>query len=391
VPPSTDEPRRPSLSVVRELTDRHVIEQLLATAELTRAELAARTHISKPTISESIRRLAEARVVEESGHQMGRRGPAGTFYRLRAGVGVALAASAGPDGVVVETLDLRGGTIDRRHTPVTVPTTRAELEPVLRDATERVVAAAPGPVLAATLSIAGPVDRATGRLVQLPDSPFLVDDLDPVPLLRPALTLDPVVDNDVDWAALAEREVGSARGLDDFVYVFLGPGLGGAVVTGGRIAHGGRGLAGEIAHLLTVGARGRSVRLIEAFVELGLRRVDSLALDLDLVRAALDGRTPADRRTRDRILEALAAAIGSIAALLDPEAVLVGGPWSDHPELVDRLPRAVAATTIVRTELRFAELGPDAPHLGARLAAVREARAVLTGQAQTAQAQTGRA
>ena len=375
-----DEPRRPSLSVVRELTDRHVIEQLLATTELTRAELAARTHISKPTISESIRRLAEAGVVAESGQQLGRRGPAGTFYRLRADVGVAVAASAGPDGVLVETLDLRGGLIDRRHTPVPVPTTRAQLDPVLRDATERVVTTAPGPVLAATLSVAGPVDRATGQLVQLPDSPFLVDALDPVPLLQPVLGLDPIVDNDVDWAALAEREIGIAQGLDDFVYVFLGAGLGGAVVTGGRIAHGGRGLAGEIAHLLTVGAKGRSVRLIEAFVELGLRRTDSLALDLDLVRTALGGGTAADRRNRDRIVGALAAAIGSLAVLLDPEAVLVGGPWGDHPELVDRLPAAVAATTIVPTEVRFAELGPDAPHLGARLAAVREARAVLTGR-----------
>jgi predicted NBD/HSP70 family sugar kinase len=235
-------------------------------------------------------------------------------------------------------------------------------------------------VLAATLSVAGPVDRATGQLVQLPDSPFLVDALDPVPLLQPVLGLDPIVDNDVDWAALAEREIGIAQGLDDFVYVFLGAGLGGAVVTGGRIAHGGRGLAGEIAHLLTVGAKGRSVRLIEAFVELGLRRTDSLALDLDLVRTALGGGTAADRRNRDRIVGALAAAIGSLAVLLDPEAVLVGGPWGDHPELVDRLPAAVAATTIVPTEVRFAELGPDAPHLGARLAAVREARAVLTGR-----------
>jgi len=375
-----DGPRPPSLSVVRELTDRHVVEQLLATAELTRAELAVRTRISKPTISESIRRLAEAGVVEESGQQLGRRGPAGTFYRLRADIGVAVACSAGPAGVAVETLDLRGDVIERRHTPVPVPTTRAALDPVLREATAGVVATAPGPVLAATLSVAGPVDRATGRLVQLPDSPFLVDDLDPVPLLHPVLGLDPTVDNDVDWAALAEREVGSARGLDDFVYVYLGPGLGGAVVSGGRIAHGGRGLAGEIAHLVTVGAQGRAVRLIEAFVELGLRRADGLALDLELVRSALDGRTAANRRTRDRILTVLATAIGSITALLDPEAVLVGGPWSDHPALVERLPAAVAVTTTIPTELRFAGLGPDAPHLGARLAAVREARAVLTGR-----------
>lgn len=376
MPAPTDEPRRPTLSVVRELTDRHVVDQLLAAPELTRAELAARTQISKPTISESVRRLVEAGLLAEAGQQLGRRGPAGTFYRLRPDVGVAVAVSAGPDGVLAELLDLQGELLRPAHRPVAVPARQSDLEPLLAEATADVVAAAPGPVLAATLSVAGPVDLSSGRLVRLPDSPFLVDALDPVPLLGPILGLDPVVDNDVDWAALAERSDGAARGLDDFVYVFLGPGLGGAVVSDGVVLHGGRGLAGEIAHVRTAGPAGRAMRLVEVFAELGLRRPGSAALDVDRLRTAL----AEDHGVADTIVTAVAGVIASIATVVDPQAVLIGGPWANHPVLEERLAAAVVELAAMPIEVRFAELGTDAAHRGARGAAVRSARAALTGR-----------
>lgn len=372
-----DGPRRPSLGVVRELTDRHVITQLLGTVELTRAELAGRTGISKPTISESVRRLTDAGLLEEAGQQVGRRGPAGVFYRLRPDAGTAVVASGGPDGVLVELLDLRGASVRRSHRTVQVPTTRSALEPLLAEAVEEALAATPGPVLAATLSIAGPVDRATGRLVQLPDSPFLVDALDPLPVITPLLGVTPVVDNDVDWAALAERTHGVAQGLDDFAYVFLGPGLGGAVVSAGSVLHGGRGLAGEIAHVRTIGPGGRALRLVEVFAELGLRRPGSAALDIDRIRTLLDGRRPEDAETATMIITALAGVIASIGTVIDPQAVVVGGPWADHPTLIERLPVVVGELAAVPTQLRFAELGADAPHLGARDAAVQAAQQAL--------------
>lgn len=385
MPARTDGPR-PTLSVVRELTDRHVIGQLLQTVELTRAELAARTEISKPTISESVRRLTEAGLLTEGGQQLGRRGPAGTFYRLRGDVGVAVAASAGPDGVLVEALDVRGDLLRRAHRPVSAPTTRSALEPLLLDATAEALTAADGPVLAATLSLAGPVDRSSGRLVQLPDSPFLVDSLDPVPLLTPVLGSAPAVDNDVDWAALAERSEGSAQGLDDFAYVFCGAGLGGALVSDGSLVHGGRGLAGEIAHVRTIGPGGRAVRLVEVFAELGLRRPGSAALDVNRIRTVLDGSTAADRTARAVVLTALAGVIASISTLLDPQAIVVGGPWAGHPALIERLPAAVEELAAVATEVRFADLDADAPHLGARRAAVESAQVALTGRLGTAMA-----
>ena len=169
----------PTLDLVRQLTDRHVIEQLLATDTLTRAELAARTGISKPTASESVRRLLDVEILEEAGRQLGKRGPAGTYYRLGSGLGVALAVSAGPDGVVVDSYDLRGQRLGRIERGVPSPIDAARLSPVLVEAVSSATTAAPGPVLSCAVSVAGPVDQATGRLVRLPNAPFLLDEFAP--------------------------------------------------------------------------------------------------------------------------------------------------------------------------------------------------------------------
>ena len=203
-------------------------------------------------------------------------------------------------------------------------------------------------MLAATLSVAGPVDRATGRLVRLPDSPFLVDALDPVPVLTPLLGTGPDRGQRRRLGGNGRADEGSAQGLDDFVYLYLGPGLGGAVVSAGRVLHGGRGLAGEIAHVRTIGPGGRAVRLVEVFADLGLRRPGSAALDVERIRTVLDAGTVEDATAADVIIAALAGVISSIGTVLDPEAVLVGGPWAGHPALAERLPAAVVAMAAAR-------------------------------------------
>jgi DNA-binding MarR family transcriptional regulator len=48
---------KPSLDLLRELSDEHVLRALIARDRMTRAELAAYTGISKPTVGESVRRL----------------------------------------------------------------------------------------------------------------------------------------------------------------------------------------------------------------------------------------------------------------------------------------------------------------------------------------------
>jgi predicted NBD/HSP70 family sugar kinase len=351
---------KPSLDLVRSLTDEHVLRALMQHRRLTRAELAVKIGISKPTAGESVRRLTERGLVADTGERTpgGRgRGRVGSYYALAPTVGVALAITIAPDGVVAECLDVYGDTVARAVRPI-VPN---QVATALREVAAELDAA---PVRVTVVSAADPVDRTTGRLVQLPDSPFLVGELDPVEVLAPYTDGSVIVDNDVNWAALAERD--QAEKHDDFAYLYLGEGLGCAVVNDGGIRRGHTGLTGEIAHLLTVGPGGRAVPFIELFGELGLRRPGSTAIDTErLLQSSGKG----------VIGNAVAGVIAAVIALADPQEIVVGGSWG--PALItticaatERMPRHVP--------VRAATLTDEPVLAGVRAEAVARLRVFIT-------------
>src|ERR1700761_5434789 len=209
---------KPSLELVRSVTDEQVLRTLLRHRRMTRAELAAALATSKPTAGESVRRLTERGLVADTGERTpgGRgRGRVGSYYAPAAGLGVALAVSIAPEGIVAECITPYGEVVSRSDQPIDRPARPQQLAAALHSAATRAVAGAGGPVRLAVVSAADPVDRASGRMVHLPDSPFLLGDLDPVDVLAPLVAGPVTVDNDVNWAARAERAHAAAP-LDDF-------------------------------------------------------------------------------------------------------------------------------------------------------------------------------
>ena len=382
------EPARPSLEMVRQLTDRRVFEQLLGGDQLTRAAVAARTGISKPTISESVRRLVDAglvsdgapiedSVVEESRVERrvreSIRGRAGSRLGLRADIATALAVSVGPDGIVVDTYDLLDAHVVHVERGVPTPVDGRELAPILLDAIRAAARDTPGAVRSCVVSVAGPVDRRTGQVITLAHSPFLIGELSVADVLH---DVTPVVevDNDVNWAALAERRHGHATDLDDFVLCYLGAGVGGAVVVGGRVLRGAAGLAGELAHLRTTAADGQSRTLVEFFAAEGLFEPGTEAIDVARVQRVLADGSGGEREQGDRIATAVAGALDSVVALLDPQGVLVGGPWGSSPGLLERVAERMSSLADRELALRPAGL-TDAPYRdGVRARAVAAAR-----------------
>ncbi|WP_436533178.1 ROK family transcriptional regulator [Actinoplanes sp. HUAS TT8] len=353
---------KPSQDLVRSLTDEHVLRALTRHRRLTRAELAVEIGISKPTAGESVRRLTERGLVTDTGERTpgGRgRGRVGSYYALAPSVGVALAVTIAPSGIVAEGLNVYGdgvASVARPGEPSRVGETLIEAVAGVRDAVDQ-------PIRLAVVSAADPVDRVTGRLVQLPDSPFLVGALDPVEILSAYVDGPVVVDNDVNWAAAAE-------GQDDFAYLFLGEGLGAAVVDDGGIRRGSSGLTGEIAHLLTVGPQGRAIPFIELFGELGLRRPGTTAIDAERLIAS-------PTAVREMIGTAVGGVIAAVIALADPGEIVVGGSWG--PSLISeivaataRMPRQVPVRATTRT-------GSPAS-AGVRAEALRRLRASLTAR-----------
>ncbi|WP_425826906.1 ROK family transcriptional regulator [Streptomyces fractus] len=366
-------PPKPSLELLRGLTDENVLRALMARDRLTRAEIATRTGISKPTISDSVQRLEQAGLVADTGERTTGRGRVGSYYSLSPQSGTALVASITPHGVTAEAVDALGHSHGQVRTSLKADAGQEVAARALAAAARKLGEKAAGPLRLAVVSAADPVDRATGRLVHLPDAPFLVGALDPPTVLKDVVLGPVLVDNDVNWAARAEYEQGCAQDIDDFVYLHLGEGLGCAVMSDGTVRRGHRGLVGEIAHLCTEGPDGQAMAFTEVFAVLGLRRSGSTAVDVPKLLRTLE--TPGTES--DRVRTTLARSIGGVltaaVSLADPRTVVVGGTWGPHPAMLAaidehfrRTPRPVPVSAAV----------VDLPELtSARARAIEELRA----------------
>jgi predicted NBD/HSP70 family sugar kinase len=240
---------------------------------------------------------------------------AAVYYGLAEDIGTALVVSIAPDGVVAECLDSHGAVLARARQPLARPARPRQVEGALRAVAGQVLAAAAGhgPARLGVVSAADPVDRRSGRLVHLPDAPFLVGELSPADVLASSVDGPVLVDNDVNWEARAERAAAPPGELADFAYLHLGEGMGCAVVSDGEVRRGFTGIAGEVAHLVTVGPRGRAMLLTEVFQELGLRQAGTAAIDVAVLLDAFDPAAvtgePALSGARRRALDDLRAAI----------------------------------------------------------------------------------
>jgi len=191
----------------------------------------------------------------------------------------------------------------------------------------------------------GPVDRDSGVLRNPPNLPGWRD----VPLaevLAEAFGVPVRVENDANAAALAEHRFGAGRGTDDLVYLTMSTGVGGGVVSGGRLVTGAHGHAAELGHIAIVpnglrchcGLRG----CLEAYVggqawSKRLRRVapasgpvielaggvrERIGPEL-LLAAAREGDAFA-RAELERWLDHLALGLVTIAMAFDPERIVLG-------------------------------------------------------------------
>ncbi|MCX4816373.1 ROK family transcriptional regulator [Streptomyces sp. NBC_01239] len=325
---------KPSLELLRGLTDENVLRALMAHDRLTRAEIATRTGISKPTISDSVQRLEQAQLIVDTGERTTGRGRVGSYYALAPQLGTALVASITPHGVIAEAVDAHGRAHGQVRTALEADAGQEVAAKALAAAAMQLGGQVGGRLRLAVVSAADPVDRATGRLVHLPDAPFLVGALDPPAVLAETVTGPVLVDNDVNWAARAEYEHGCAQGVDDFVYLHLGEGLGCAVVSDGVVRRGHRGLVGEIAHLYTAGPDGQAMSFTEVFAALDLRRASSTAIDVPKLVEILEDTAADAARVHAALARAISGVLSAALSLADPQTVVVGGSWGVHPRML---------------------------------------------------------
>jgi len=385
--------RRPGTpSLLRELNDRSALELLLAGGPMTRAQLGEHTGLSKVTASQLLARLEERGIVAVAGELAGSRGPNAALYAVVPSTAYVAGLHVEQDEVSAGVADITGSVVAR----ISVNPSDAE-DPV---------ALVRGAVLAACTSAGVPLESLRAFVIGTPGvldprtgDPRLAVNLPAwhegvLGALRTDLGRPVTLENDVNLAAMAERAVGAATGVADFVLVWIGVGLGLATVLGGRLHRGVGGAAGEIGYLPvpgvplpedvthpTTGAFQRLVgaqALVPLAAQYGFSEPTAAACVSAAVAAAAAGEVQAAKFLSE-LAGRVATGVAAVSVVLDPGLVVLGGDvgLAGGTELADLVAAEVgricpARPTVVPTAVTG---GPVLR--GAILAAVDQARAQL--------------
>jgi glucokinase len=290
-----------------------------------------------------------------------------------------------------------GGEVLARET---VPTPADDMAAIL-DAMVGAAQAVLAPDVAAVgVGAAGLVEFATGIVAFAPNLAFREARINDH--LGAALGLPVVTDNDANVAALAESRFGAGRGYDHVLLVTVGTGIGGGIVSGGRLFRGAHGFAAEIGHVIVepggppcgCGNRGcwEQVASGHALARAGREAVRRHPGSLIARMAAGDPRNVAGpvvtdaaqqgddvaRRILAEVGRRLGEGIAGLVNVLDPEVVVVGGGAIAAGHLLLDPARAAFLDAVESPEHRPdvpivpASLGNDAGAIGAAALALEE-------------------
>ncbi|MCH4164638.1 MAG: ROK family glucokinase [Lentilactobacillus diolivorans] len=239
----------------------------------------------------------------------------------------------------------------------------------------------------------GAVDRDKGTVIGAFNLGW--DTLQPVgATLSENLNLPTMIDNDANCAAMGEYWKGAGDKADDVVFVTLGTGVGGGVVTNGHLVHGINGGAGEIGHitvhrngfLCTCGKRGcleqyaSATGVVKVAKEIakkftGKSRIKELIagdeeLTSKMVFFLADNGDILANQIVDRVCSYLGLALSHVGNTLNPENIIIGGGVSNAGNtLLQPTTRYFQENAFpsVRdsTRLKLAQLGNDAGVIGA--------------------------
>ena len=200
-------------------------------------------------------------------------------------------------------------------------------------------------------------------------------------LLQDRLDLPVAIEQDANAAALGERWRGAAQDLATFAFVALGTGIGVGIVLNGQLYRGAHHAAGELGDLV-VGReflgqdRGGQGNLAQLIGGKTLRGRAHEATGDDLRSAEVITRAEEDVALAvmaDEVVDYLAMAIIATAALLDPEAIIVGGGTAEAGEdLLEPVRERVAREVPAPPVLIASALGADAQLYGAVFAAFQQ-------------------
>jgi predicted NBD/HSP70 family sugar kinase len=374
-------------SLLRAINERTVLDVIHIRGPLSRAQVARVSGLSKPTVSLALTGLLDSQLVREVGRARGERGPSALLYELNPSAGWVVGIDVGRNWVRAAIADIAGKIAARRDERARVASQRSLVGQIGAIAHRLVTDTGLrwSEVTQTALGSPGVFDPDRGYVAMAPNLPGwgrhgLVE------AVGEQLGQSVSFENDVNLAAIAERDHGLGRNVRDFVLVSIGTGVGLGLVIDGRLRRGAHGAAGEIAYLpLGIGdpkdpANRRRGSFEEAAAAAGIvREARRLGLrepvSVETIFTAARRGNRAARRVIEIEAQRLALAIAAITPVVDPQLVILGGGIGRNADLLlEPIDRELHQLLPFRPQLAVSALGDDAVLQGAIAIALEAAR-----------------
>lgn len=364
-----------AIRISRQFSLRSVMEAIVQGGPVSRASIAKQTGLSKQTISEIVRQLEDEGWVRETGRTSGHVGRSAVTYELIPSAAYIVAVDLGGTKVRVAICDLSSHVFAEDSEPTHPGGGQAIVEQIARLSGQ---VADKGGVPRDKLRVAvvgapGAPQADTGRVLLAPNIAGF-DQMDVAGALETALGFDVMLENDVNLAVLGESWLGAGQGIDNLAFIALGTGVGSGLMLNGQLVRGASNAAGELGFLpfgadpfepesLRAGAYERKV------ASLGIiARYRELAGHDATVPAIFERANNGDANAAtvlDETARYLARGIGAIAAIANPEKVILGGSIGGRPELVERVRQVLPLCFPYPVQVEASVLGNHAALVGA--------------------------
>jgi predicted NBD/HSP70 family sugar kinase len=337
--------------------------------------------------------LERAGLVRPVGEASGGRGRLALLYEPDPTAGHVVGVDIGRGWVRCAVADLSGTTVNRQDVPNRARSAGSLVDTVAQLARHVVQSAGLdwAHVVRTLIGSPGVLDPDSGRLRFAGNLPGwgrsgLLEDL------RQALDPSLDVENDANLAAIGEHALGAGAGVPTFVFLTVGTGVGMGIVVDGKLFRGARGAAGEVGYL-PVGADDTPGAPPPSDPSLTRRGMLEEATAADAVVRTARALGMSGARSAQAVFEAarrgdgtalravelegrrLALVVSSVAAILDPELVVLGGGIGRNLDLLrEALTRRLHEVTPLRPNVVASRLGDDAVLAGAIATALEVAR-----------------
>lgn len=367
-----------------------VLKTIYDCGQISRADIARATRLTRPTVSDVVADLMERGLVEEVGHGPSAGGKPPILLSVvddsRHLIGIDLASGEFRGAVV----NLRGEIRHRVNLPLRGQDGDVALA-LVYELIDDLVAATNSPLLGIGIGTPGLMDVMNGVVRRAVNLDW--QDLPLRSLLQERYGLPVYVANDCQVAALAEYTFGEGKGVENLVVVKVEHGIGAGIVLNGRLFYGDTFGAGEIGHvavvengqqcrcgnfgcLETVASARAIIQRAQAIAQNDPRSLlhqfvaSSEEITIDAVCQAFEA---GDEVVREMILEVgryLGIAAANLVGVLSTRRILIAGSvacfgraWLDkiRQEMVKRSLAMVAG----ETEVGISSIGPDIVILGA--------------------------